>query len=143
MFVKIDVLKNFAIFTGKHFCWTLFLIQLQAFRSSFIQKRLQHVCFPLNIAKLLRSAFLEKTTDGCSRLSTAGLIGKTRMFPSIIFQSKFCERSFKEVLQNHFDACIIFDQYLFRHFLLILMLFVLQMNVLLKVYQDVSLLVRH
>ena len=27
------VLKNFTIFTGKHLCWSLLLIKLQAFRS--------------------------------------------------------------------------------------------------------------
>ena len=46
MFFKIGALKNFAIFTGKHLCWSLFLIKLQAFR-----------CFPMNIAKFLRAAF--------------------------------------------------------------------------------------
>ena len=30
MFFKIGVLKNFAIFTGKHLCWNLFLIMLHA-----------------------------------------------------------------------------------------------------------------
>ena len=30
--VKKDVLKYFAIFTGKHLCWSLFLIKLQDFR---------------------------------------------------------------------------------------------------------------
>ena len=29
MFFKIGVLKNFAIFTEKHLCWSLFLIMLQ------------------------------------------------------------------------------------------------------------------
>ena len=29
MFLKIGVLKNFAIFTGKHLCWSRFLIKLQ------------------------------------------------------------------------------------------------------------------
>ena len=46
MFFKIGVLKNFAIFTGKHLCWSLFLIKWQAFR-----------CFPENIGKFLRAAF--------------------------------------------------------------------------------------
>ena len=32
MFFKIGVLKHFAIFTGKHVCWSLFLIKLQASR---------------------------------------------------------------------------------------------------------------
>ena len=29
MFFKIGVLKNFVNFTGKHLCWSLFLIKLQ------------------------------------------------------------------------------------------------------------------
>ena len=28
---KISVLENFADFTGKHLCWSLFLIKLQSF----------------------------------------------------------------------------------------------------------------
>ena len=39
VFFKINVLKNFANFTGKHQCWSLFLIKLQGLR------RLQHRCF--------------------------------------------------------------------------------------------------
>ena len=53
MFFKIDVPKNFAIFTGRHLCWSLFLIKLQA----FIKKRLRHRCFPLNIAKIFKNSF--------------------------------------------------------------------------------------
>ena len=50
MFCKIDALKNLAIFTGKDLCWRFFLI-------NFIKKRLQHRCFPVNIAKCLSTAF--------------------------------------------------------------------------------------
>ena len=32
MFLKIGVLKQFAIFTGKNLCWSLFLIKLLGFR---------------------------------------------------------------------------------------------------------------
>ena len=32
MFSKIGALKKFAIFTGKHLCWSLFLINLLDFR---------------------------------------------------------------------------------------------------------------
>ena len=39
MFFKIDVLKNFANFTGKHLCWSLFSIQLQALRPASLLKR--------------------------------------------------------------------------------------------------------
>ena len=38
-FFKIGLLKNFAIFTGKHLSWS------------------QHKCFPVNIPKYLRTAF--------------------------------------------------------------------------------------
>ena len=46
MFFKIGALKNFAIFTGKYLCWSLFLTKLQGFR-----------CFPVNIAKIFKSSF--------------------------------------------------------------------------------------
>ena len=45
--MKKAVLKYFAIFTGK----------LQA--CNFIEKRLQRSCFPLNIAKLLKTPILK------------------------------------------------------------------------------------
>ena len=51
MFYKINALKNLAIFPGKHLCWRFFL-------KKFIKKRLQHRCFPVNIAKFLKIAFL-------------------------------------------------------------------------------------
>ena len=54
MFLKIDVLKNFAIFTGKQLRWSLYLIKLQAFK-----------CFPMNIAKSLTAVFLQNTSGGC------------------------------------------------------------------------------
>ena len=34
IFFRIDVLKNLGIFTGKHLCWSLFLVKLQAFRQN-------------------------------------------------------------------------------------------------------------
>ena len=39
MFFKIGVLKYFAIFTGKHLCWSLFSIMLPAFRPETFLKR--------------------------------------------------------------------------------------------------------
>ena len=35
--VKKAVLKSFAIFTGKHLCWSHFLIKLQAFRKGVLR----------------------------------------------------------------------------------------------------------
>ena len=45
MFFKISALKNFAIF--------------------WIKKSLQHRCFPVNIAKFLKTAFLQNFSSGC------------------------------------------------------------------------------
>ena len=58
-----NVLKNFVIFTGKHLCWSLFLIKLQVCK--FIEKRLRRQCFPLHVRKLLRTPILKSTANGC------------------------------------------------------------------------------
>ena len=56
VFYKKAVLKSFATFTGKHLCWNLFFNKNAGFQTcSFIKKRLQHICFPANIDKFLRS----------------------------------------------------------------------------------------
>ena len=59
VFRKKDVLKNFAIFTGKHLCWNLFE-SLQT--SNFIKNRHQHKCFHVNIAKFLITPTNMQTT---------------------------------------------------------------------------------
>ena len=46
-FMEKAVLKNFAVFTAKLQTW------------NFIKKRLQHRCFPLNIAKFLSTPILK------------------------------------------------------------------------------------
>ena len=53
LFFNMGVLKNFAIFTGKHLCWSLFLIKYPAFRATTLLKG----GFPANIAKFLRTTF--------------------------------------------------------------------------------------
>ena len=65
MFIKIGVLKNFAIFTGKHLCWSVFFYW--SLRPAIVlKKRLQHKCFPVNIAKFFKTAFFSKnTSSGC------------------------------------------------------------------------------
>ena len=39
MFIKIDVLENSLIFTGKNLCWSLFSKKMQIFRPAMILKR--------------------------------------------------------------------------------------------------------
>ena len=45
--IKINILKNFAKFTGKHLC----------------ERWLKHRCFPVNFAKFLRIPFLQSTPE--------------------------------------------------------------------------------
>ena len=63
--VKKVVLKNFANFTEKHLCWSLFLITFHAFRPTTLLKRLQRSCFPVKFAKVLRTPILKNI---CERL---------------------------------------------------------------------------
>ena len=53
MFFKIGVLKNVANFTGKHQCWSFFLIKLF--------QRLQHRCFPVKFATFLKNTIFYRT----------------------------------------------------------------------------------
>ena len=40
-----SMIRNFANFTRKHLCWSLFLIKLQTWK--YVKNRLQHWCFPM------------------------------------------------------------------------------------------------
>ena len=77
MFFKIAVLKNFANFTGKHLCWSLFLHKVAGLRpatllkkrlhkvaglrpATLLKKRLQHRSFPVKFAKFIRTPFFTK-----------------------------------------------------------------------------------
>ena len=58
MFFKLGVLADFAIFTGKHLCWSLFLIKLQGLRPATLLKRdCSKGVFLWILAKFLRTTF--------------------------------------------------------------------------------------
>ena len=58
VFFKQNFLKNFAILTGKHLCWSLFLINLQASRiATLLKKGLQHRNFPVSIVTFKKTYF--------------------------------------------------------------------------------------
>ena len=56
MFFKRCVLKCFAIFTGRRLCWSLFW-------PATLLKKLQLMCFVVNIAKFLRTPILKNSCD--------------------------------------------------------------------------------
>ena len=66
VFYKKVALKKFAIFTGTHLYWSpIFNKNADLLSSNLIKKRIQHSCFPLNIAKFLRTPILKNV---CERL---------------------------------------------------------------------------
>ena len=58
------VLKNFAIFTGKHICWGL-----QTWKYNFLKKTPTQV-FPVSIAKFLRNNFFYRTPSVAAHPTT-------------------------------------------------------------------------
>ena len=58
VFCKKDVLENFAKFTVKHLCQSLFFNKVAGLRpATLLKKRLWHRCFTVNFAKFLRTPF--------------------------------------------------------------------------------------
>ena len=59
MFYKKGGLENFAKFTGKYLCQSLFFNKLAGLRPAILLKKgLWHKCFSVNFAKFLRTSFL-------------------------------------------------------------------------------------
>ena len=66
MFFEIVILNNFAILTRKTPVFESLLNKVARLEAChFIRKRLQYRCFPVNIAKFLRTVFLKNTSGGC------------------------------------------------------------------------------
>ena len=58
--VRKGVLRNFAHFTGKHLCQSLFFNQVAGLSPAvLLTKRLWHRCFPVNFVKFLRAPILQ------------------------------------------------------------------------------------
>ena len=56
--VRKGVLINFAKFTGKHLCQSLFFNKVAGLRpATLFKKRLWHRCFPVNLTTFLRTHF--------------------------------------------------------------------------------------
>ena len=54
---------NFAKFTGKHLCQSLFFNKVAGLRpATLLKKKLWHSCFPVNFGKFLKTPFLENTS---------------------------------------------------------------------------------
>ena len=117
IFFKIGGLENFAIFTGKHLCWSLFLIKFQPWSllnkvpglkaCNFIKERLHHRCFPVNIAKLLRKVFFIEHLRWLllvQECHCSVFVTNFHFFVWNIFNF-FCPRTSSEVLETVAKLC--------------------------------------
>ena len=76
--VRKGFLGNFAKLTGKHLCKRLFFDKVAALRpATRLKERLWHRCFPVDLAKFLRTPFLQNTSE---RLLLGLCKGATRIF---------------------------------------------------------------
>ena len=91
------VLENFAKLTGKHLPQSLFFSKVAGPRPETLwKKRLWHSCFPVNFAKILRTAFLQNTSRR-QLLSTLGIKLLTCLH---LDQSFLNERNFRHNVAN-------------------------------------------
>ena len=76
MFLKIGVLKNFANLIGKHRCWSIFLIKLQAWRPPTLFKKDSNTgVFLWNLRNFYEHLFLQNTSCGCFLTNPGDLCG--------------------------------------------------------------------
>ena len=60
----IGTLKNLANYTEKYLCQSLFFNKVTGSMDvTLLKKKLQHSCFPVNIAKFLKTTILQKTCE--------------------------------------------------------------------------------
>ena len=89
IFFKIVVLKNFAIFTGKHSYWSFFFYKIAGHQAcSFVKKRLQHRCFPVNIATFFRTTSFTEHLQFLLLPILVICFYRQELFPSLFFGLK-------------------------------------------------------
>ena len=87
MLFKIGVLKNKFKNVLQNTFWSLFLIKLQA--CNFIKKRLLHMCFPVNIAKFLRTPILKNIFERLLFMLVVDITPITDIFSSLQMRFPF------------------------------------------------------
>ena len=108
---KEGVLRNFARFTGKHLCQSLFFNKVIRLRQATLSKRrLWHRCFPVNLAKFLKTTFSQNTSGRLLQDETRRRDNfKAELFsPHSDLNSLLFLRQIKQILKL-FDQIFIFS----------------------------------
>ena len=70
-FVRNGAIRNFAKFTGKHLCQSLFFNKVASLRpATLLKKRLWDRCFSVNFAKFFRTLFYRTPPGDCFCISS-------------------------------------------------------------------------
>ena len=118
MFCKKVVLRNFAKFTEKYLCQSLFGNKIGSLRpATLLKKRLWHLCFSVSFAKFLRTTFLLVAASEPVRLSSINTIFSfKKVFVATKIQKQppqvFCKRSF--IIRKTFQYCEVFKNTYFE-----------------------------
>ena len=83
VFCRKGILRNFAEFTGKHLCQSLFLIKFIR-PATLLKKRLWYKCFPMNLAKVPIIPFLLKSSGGCFCRSPSTILKFSQDFLKLV-----------------------------------------------------------
>ena len=106
--LKTAILKNFAIFTGKHLCRSLFLTKVQAWKSAALLKRDSNTGVFLWILRIFKNTYIEKHL----RTTTSGVTRKMLLRPSLEAYSEPSQRSkmvlFAEIVSDGWKSLTIF-----------------------------------
>ena len=110
VFCKKDVLRNFAKFTGKHLCQSLFFNKVAGLRpATLLKKRLWQRCFPMNFLRFLRTPLLQNTSGGCFWTYSKPFVRLDIQNPSIFSTLSniwaFCENSYRLYLFRQNVLC--------------------------------------
>ena len=72
--IKKAVLKNFAIFTGIHLCWSLFLIKLQAYRPAILLKTDSTKGFFCEYCEIFKNTLFEKHLQTTTSVNSRAVV---------------------------------------------------------------------
>ena len=97
------VLRNFAKFTGKHLCQSLFFNKVVVLSPvSLLKKRLWQRCFPVNFVKFLRTHFLQKTSRRLLLFIHFFAISSVEVIKRFVFEKVcFCFWEYNEFKTKH------------------------------------------
>ena len=113
VFGKKGVLRNFAKFTRKHLCQSLFFSKVAGLKpATLLKQRLWHKCFPVKFAKFLIIPFLIEHLQWL--LLQISKLEKIQAFQKLILREKF---TFFQMLRYHDDTgAILFLKYFKNNF---------------------------